>query len=215
MGDTIQRRRRRGARRVAALALCLAALAAPAHAPAQALTLDPQLSQSTGLAAAPRATRSSDGRGSYTIAPGDRVTVTVYREPDLSVTDAKVGPEGVLAFPLLGELHVAGLSSQALQRLVTTRLADGYLKNPNVTVNVDRQQMYFIKGEVGSPGGYVFVEGLTVEKAVALAGGFTERADEKDITVVRETAPDSPLKNMPPATRVLPGDVITVEESFF
>ena len=214
MGEPIQGRWRRAAWRGAVLGLV--ALAATSSALAQSLTLDPQLSQSGGLAGAPRAARDTAARGAaYTIAPGDRVTVTVYREPDLGVTDAKVGPEGVLAFPLLGELHVAGLSSQELQRLVSARLADGYLKQPNVTVNVDRQQMYFIKGEVSSPGGYVFVDGLTVEKAIALAGGFTERADEDDITLVRETAPERPLKNAPPATRVLPGDVITVEESFF
>jgi len=194
--------------------LLLAATASP-QALAQGLALDLQLSQSTGLAGAPSATQTAAPRGSYAIAPGDRVTVTVYLEPDLSLSNVKVGPEGVVAFPLLGDLHVAGLSSQELQRLVTARLGNGYLKHPNVTVNVDRQQLYFIKGEVTSPGGYVFVEGLTVEKAVALAGGYTERADEDDITLVRETEPERPLKSTPPGTRVLPGDVITVEESFF
>jgi polysaccharide export outer membrane protein len=195
--------------------LAATAVLVMAGAGAYGQSLDLQLSQSIGIAGAPAAADVPAPAGGYRIAPGDRVSVTVYQEPDLGVSDAKVGTEGILSFPLLGELHVAGLSSQALQRLITERLADGYLKSPSVTVNVDRQQLYFIKGEVESPGGYSYVDGLTVEKAVALAGGFTERAAKGDITLVRESAPDAPMKEAAPSTRVLPGDVITIEESFF
>ncbi len=177
--------------------------------------LDLQLSQSIGIAGAPSAATGRGTPGAYRIGAGYRVSVTVYREPDLSLADVKVGPDGTIAFPLLGDLHVAGLTSKELQRLVTDRLADGYLKQPNVTVNVERNQLYFIKGEVASPGGYAYVEGLTVEKAVALAGGYTERAAKDDVTVVREASPDRPLREAGPGTPVLPGDVITVEESFF
>ena len=182
---------------------------------AQGASLDLRLSQSMGIAGAPEAAQAGAGPGSYRIAAGDRVTVTVYQEPDLSVSDAKVGSEGIVAFPLLGDLHVAGLTSRELRDLVTARLADGYLRQPNVTVNVDPQQLYFIKGEVASPGGYTFVEGLTVEKAIALAGGYTERASKRDIILVRDDAPEQPLEGASPRTPVRPGDVITVEESFF
>lgn len=176
--------------------------------------LDLQMSRSAAIAGAPAAATTVP-QGVYRIGAGDTVSITVYQEPDLSVPSAKVGPDGIIALPLLGDLHVAGLTSKALQRLVTQRLADGYLRQPNVTVNVDRQQLYFIKGEVSAPGGYSFVEGLTVEKAIALAGGYTERAAKNDITVVREARPGEPLKGANHALRVLPGDVITVEESFF
>jgi len=196
-------------------ALLLAA--SPAGAPAEpgSSPLDVQISQSVGVAGTPAAATSPTPPGAYRIGAGDKVSVTVYREPDLSVSDVKVGPDGAIAFPLLGDLHVAGLTSKELQRLVTDRLADGFLKQPNVIVNVDRQQLYFIKGEVSAPGGYTYVEGLTVEKAVALAGGFTERAAKDDITVVREGSPAQPMRTVPPGLQVLPGDVITVEESFF
>jgi len=201
-------------RLLAATALLL--LAGAAAAQGSRASMDLQMSQSTGLASAPAAAEAPRAAaGGYRIAPGDIVSVNVYREPDLSVSDVKVGPDGAIAFPLLGDLHVAGLTSRELQRLVTERLADGYLRQPNVTVNVDRNQLYFIKGEVSSPGGYTYVEGLTVEKAIALAGGYTERAARGDVTVVREQDPERPIEDAALSTRVLPGDVITVEESFF
>ena len=143
------------------------------------------------------------------------ISVTVYQEPDLSVTDTKVAPDGTISIPLLGNLRVAGLSSQQLQQLVTQKLADGYLKQPNVTVRVDRQQLYYIKGEVAAPGGYVLVDGLTVEKAVALAGGYTERAAKDDVTIVRDGEPRNTLREAAVSTPIRAGDVITIEESFF
>jgi len=151
----------------------------------------------------------------YQIDIGDSVSVSVYQEADLSIREVKVSADGTIAFPLLGDLRVTGLSSRQLQRLVTERLADGYLKSPSVTVSVITHRLYFIKGEVNSPGGYSFVDGLTIEKAVALAGGFSERAAEKDITLVRESQPDQPLQTVSPSTAISPGDVITVGESFF
>jgi protein involved in polysaccharide export with SLBB domain len=198
-----------------AAALLLVAAAAGARAEPGSSSIDLQVSQAIGIAGTPAAAAGPTQPGAYRIGAGDKVSVTVYREPDLSLSDAKVGPDGSIAFPLLGDLHVAGLTSKELQRLVTERLADGFLKQPNVIVNVDRQQLYFIKGEVSAPGGYTYVEGLTVEKAVALAGGFTERAAKDDITVVREGTPTQPMRTVPPGLQVLPGDVITVEESFF
>lgn len=202
-------------RTLAALALLLACTTPPALI-AQGLqpSLDLQMSQSAAIVGAPAAATAAR-QGIYRIGAGDTVSIMVYQEPDLSLPEAKVGPDGIVALPLLGDLHVAGLTSRELQRLVTEKLADGYLRQPNVTVNVDRQQLYFIKGEVSSPGGYTYVEGLTVEKAIALAGGYTERAAKNDVTVVREASPEGPLKEADLSLRVEPGDVITIEESFF
>jgi polysaccharide export outer membrane protein len=151
----------------------------------------------------------------YRIDAGDRVSIVVYQEPDLSVNGARVKADGTIAFPLLGDMRVAGLTSPELQDLVTTRLRDGYLKNPNVTVSIDSYRLYYIKGEVSRPGGYSFVDGLTVAKAVALAGGYTPRASESKITLLRETDPDNPLESVDVNTAIRPGDVITIGESFF
>jgi len=151
----------------------------------------------------------------YRVDTGDRVSITVYQEPDLSVSGVRVKANGTIAYPLLGDLHVAGLTSQELQDLVTSKLLDGYLKKPSINVSIDSYRLYYIKGEVNRPGGYAFVDGLTVAKAVALAGGYTVRASEKSIGLVRESDPENQLDGVGTNTPILPGDVITVGESFF
>lgn len=160
--------------------------------------------------------KSLDTSGiAYRIDTGDRVSITVYQEPDLSIDGVRVKADGTIAFPLLGDLRAAGLTSQELQELVTTRLLDGYLKKPNITVSIDSYRLYYIKGEVSRPGGYSFVDGLTVAKAVALAGGYTARASESSITLVRESDPENPIESVGVNTAIRPGDIITVGESFF
>ena len=151
----------------------------------------------------------------YRIDTGDRVSITVYQEPDLSVQGVRVKANGTIAFPLLGDLKVAGLTSQKLHTLVTEKLLDGYLKKPNITVSIDSYRLYYIKGEVNRPGGYSFVDGLTVAKAVALAGGYTERASERSISLVRESKPGTPFEAIDSNMPIRPGDIITVGESFF
>ena len=205
--------------RLTVMALWLSCVCLNAFAASPRATIDLQLSPSIGSPITTSLAQSGEqappGTAEYRIDTGDSISVTVYQEPDLSISGTKVSTNGTIAFPLLGELKVAGLSSRQLQKMVTRRLKDGYLKSPSVTVSIDRYRLYFIKGEVNSPGGYNFVHGLTVEKAVALAGGFSERASEKDITLVRETRPDRPMESVPPTTAIRPGDVITVGESFF
>ena len=168
-----------------------------------------RLSQATQIESPDAATTA------YRIDTGDRVSITVYREADLSVSGVRVKADGTIAFPLLGDLQVAGLTSRGLQNLVTTRLLDGYLKKPNITVSIDSYRLYYIKGEVGRPGGYSFVDGLTVAKAVALAGGYTARASESSISLVREADPDNPIESVGVNVAIRPGDIITVGESFF
>ncbi len=152
---------------------------------------------------------------SYRVDTGDGISVTVYGEPDLSIKDERVKGDGTISYPLLGVLQVRGMSAPEVQDLITDRLADGYLKKPNVIVSIGTYRMFFIKGEVRNPGGYNFQNGLTVEKAVALAGGFTERASESAITVYRDGDTGSNARKIGPTTRIRPGDVVTIGESFF
>jgi len=162
----------------------------------------------------PVVTQPTNG-SDYRVDTGDRVSVTVYQEPDLSVVGVRVNANGIISYPLLGELYVSGLTAQELHDLVKIKLLDGYLQNPSVTVSIDSYRLYFIKGEVKRPGGYSFVDGLTVAKAVALAGGFTERASQRSISLVRESDPERPLESVGTNTAIRPGDIITVGESFF
>jgi polysaccharide export outer membrane protein len=159
--------------------------------------------------------RAGPAAPAYRVDTGDRISIAVYQEPDLSVNDVRVKGDGTISYPLLGDLHVAGLTSQELQDLVMSKLLDGYLKKPSITVSIDSYRLYYIKGEVTRPGGYTFVDGLTVAKAVALAGGYTVRASKSSIALVRESDPENPLESVGMNTAIQPGDIITVGESFF
>ncbi len=157
----------------------------------------------------------SDPADRYRIDSGDGISITVYGEPDLSIKDERVKGNGKISYPLLGEIEVRGRTASELQRTITRMLSDGYLKKPNVTVSIDTFRLFYIKGEVRNPGGFNYVDGLTVEIAVALAGGYTERASKRNITVVREGDPDQRARQATPGTSIRPGDVITIGESFF
>lgn len=175
-----------------------------------------RLSQNAQIEFQSTSTRNADAAApAYRVDTGDRISITVYQEPDLSVNAVRVKANGTIAYPLLGDLDVAGLTSQELQDLVLSKLLDGYLKKPSITVSIDSYRLYYIKGEVSRPGGYTFVDGLTVAKAVALAGGYTARASESKISLVREADPENPLESVGVNTSIQPGDIITVGESFF
>lgn len=150
----------------------------------------------------------------YRIAAEDILNITVFDEPELSVEETRVSSNGTVALPLIGDVKVAGMSTAQVAAKVESLLADGYLKNPRVSVSIHEYRQVFVNGEVKKPGGYSYQEGLTVQKAVVLAGGFTERASPAKITLVRESKPGIA---MPVALDypVKPGDIITVGESFF
>lgn len=147
------------------------------------------------------------------VAVGDTISVTVYDEPDLNVVEAKVKRRGVIAMPLIGEVQVVGRTADQINKDITARLLDGYLKKPSVAVDLEKFHLYYIKGEVRNPGGYKFVDGLTIEQAITLAGGLTEKASETDIRLTRSGA--APARISDQTAAITPGDVITVGESFF
>ncbi len=150
----------------------------------------------------------------YLVEAEDILNIKVFDEPDLSIEEARVSSEGTVALPLLGDVVVAGLTTAQIAARVEALLADGYLKKPRVSVSIDEYRPVFVNGEVKKPGGYSYQEGLTVQKAVVLAGGFTERASRSKITLVREDEPDK-VRRVSLTTPVQPGDIITVGESFF
>ena len=114
-------------------------------------------------------------------APGDQVRVTVFRHEDLS-GEFEVDGEGFFAMPLVGEILSAGLTARQLENEIEIRLkGGGYLVNPQVSIEVLNYRPFYIIGEVNNPGSYQYVNGMTVINAVALAGGFSYRADQDDI----------------------------------
>ncbi|WP_126455613.1 polysaccharide biosynthesis/export family protein [Sulfuriflexus mobilis] len=162
----------------------------------------------TGMAVA-------DSKDSYRIGPGDMLSISVFGEEDMSLKEVRVGTNGTISFALLGELKVNALTVRELEADLIRRLKNGYLKKPVITVSVLEYRLFYVNGEVKNPGGYNFVDGLTVQRAVALAGGFTERASKSKINLERETAPGVVHQSVGLNEAVSPGDVITVGESFF
>lgn len=150
----------------------------------------------------------------YRVEAEDIISVKVFDEPDLSIEKARVSSIGTIALPLLGDVGISGLTTAEIASKIEALLADGYLKKPKVSVSIEEYRPVFVHGEVKKPGGYSYQEGLTVQKAVVLAGGFTERASRDKITLVRENAP-SEVRSVTLNELVKPGDIVTVGESFF
>lgn len=150
--------------------------------------------------------------GSYTLGSGDRVKVIVFGEQDLS-GEFELDGQGAFSMPLIGTIQAGLQTPRRLEANIADRLRAGYLKNPQVSVEVLNYRPFYILGEVNNPGSYPYRTGMTVLNAAALAGGFTYRADEDDIEISRGDEGDAQV--MPPETVVQPGDVIRVNERFF
>ncbi len=160
------------------------------------------------------ASAQSEGLSEYTLGAGDTIRIQVYGHDKLT-TESTLSDAGTLSFPFLGELRVLGLTVGQLQSNITTGLKEGYLLDPNVTVSLISYRNVYIEGEVARPGGYPFRPGLTVRKAISLAEGFTDLASRSKIYLISESDPEKKPRRVSLEDQVNPGDVITVEESFF
>lgn len=150
----------------------------------------------------------------YQLGAGDKIRIQVFGEQDMTL-EARLTDAGTVIYPFLGEIKVSGLTIGQLSDRLTNGLKGKYLVDPKVSVSILEYRDFFINGEVQKPGAYPFQPGLTVQKAVSMAGGFSERASRSSVTLIREKdATHTPVDaNLDMA--VMPGDVITVEESFF
>ena len=152
---------------------------------------------------------------SYKLGVGDVISVQVVGEDDLKREKVRLSDAGTLSFPYLGEIRVRGMTVGELEEFITTGLKGRYLLNPQVTVTIGEYRNFFVNGQVDKPGGYPFVPGLTVRKAISIAGGFKERASKEKINVIREDDLKGNAIRIALEAPVKPGDIITVEESFF
>lgn len=154
---------------------------------------------------------------SYTLNTGDHVQVTVFEEPDLSIS-AILDDTGAISYPLLGEIVVRGLTPRQLEARVAEGLRGRFLINPQVNVAIIEYRPFFVRGEVSKPGGFPFKPGLTVEKAVSMAGGFTSRASRSEFYIMSDDSlegDEQARRSGTLSSRIRPGDVIQIEQSFF
>ncbi|MCB1382799.1 MAG: polysaccharide export protein [Notoacmeibacter sp.] len=150
----------------------------------------------------------------YRLDAGDRVRVTVFDQEGLTNTYA-VDQSGYIAFPLVGQVPARGRTVQEMESAIAAQLRSGYIRDPDVSVEVDRYRPVFVMGEVGSAGQYSYVPGLTVQKAIALAGGFSARGNQASADVTRTVNGKVLTGRVLLSDPLLPGDTVYVRERFF
>jgi len=150
----------------------------------------------------------------YRLGIGDKVRLTVFREPDMS-GEFTVGPNGTVALPLIGATPAVGRRVEEVAAEAQARYGDGYLRSPQVNMEVTGFRPFFILGEVTAPGQFPYSIGLTAFNAIATAQGFTPRADRYIVHIRREGATVEENYQLTPDLRVYPGDTIRVGERFF
>ncbi|WP_241911688.1 polysaccharide biosynthesis/export family protein [Telmatospirillum siberiense] len=156
----------------------------------------------------------ADDKVAYRLGTGDKVRVTVFNEADLS-GDFDVNDQGAVALPLVGQVDAVGKTVAEFQAEIAQKYGATYLVNPRVSVAVLNYRPFFILGEVKTPASYPYVNGMTVINAIALAGGYTPRANKQNIVIKRANDPSATEQTVNEDAPVLPGDVIRVPERFF
>lgn len=154
---------------------------------------------------------ASDGSATYALGTGDKIKITVFGEEGLS-GEYEVDGDGVVSMALVGDVTARGLSLKAFNRTLTAALAK-YIKAPRVSAEVVNYRPFYIIGEVKTPGQYPYVNGMTVINGVAIAGGYTYRANENEVIVQR--AGKEIYVPADASWQVMPGDTIIVRERFF
>ena len=160
----------------------------------------------------PRAVAESDGP--YLLDTGDRLRIFVYGQPNLS-RQYTVDHEGKIAVPLIGEVSARGKTTNELHSIIRSRLGAEFVKDPQVTVDILQNRPFFILGEVKTAGQYPYVSGMTVETAIAIAGGHSERASDRKYRITRRINGFVEQIEAPGDYVVKPGDTIYVFERFF
>ena len=150
----------------------------------------------------------------YTLANGDRLRIIVFGQESLS-NSYSVDSGGQISMPLIGTIAAHGQTTRTLEGAIAGRLRNGYLREPKVSVEVEQYRPFFILGEVTQSGQYPYVNGMTVQTAVAIAGGFQPRADRHIADVTRSLNGEVVTGRVPLDTPVRPGDTITIRERFF
>lgn len=150
----------------------------------------------------------------YVLGAGDTVRVTVFDQGDLTNTYG-VDQSGHIAFPLVGAVPVRGRTVQQVEQVLAQALRQGFLREPDVSVEVAAYRPIFIMGEVGAAGQYAYVPGMTVQTAIASAGGFSARANQGSADITRHINGEVMTGRVLISDPILPGDTIYVRERLF
>ncbi len=165
-----------------------------------------------GFGGGPHAVADADGP--YLLDTGDRLRVFVYGQPNLSRAYT-VDHEGRITVPLIGYVEARGRTTSSVEQTIRHRLASEFVRDPEVTVDILQNRPFFILGEVKAAGQYPYVSGMTVETAIAIAGGYSERASDRSFRLTRRNNGFVEQIEVPSDYVVQPGDTVYVYERFF
>ncbi|WP_417684219.1 polysaccharide biosynthesis/export family protein [Roseibium sp.] len=150
----------------------------------------------------------------YRLDSSDKLRVIVFGQDDLSNTYT-IDQAGYISFPLIGTVPARGKTQQELSVAIAQKLRQGYLRDPDVSVEVDTYRPVFVMGEVQNAGQYNYVAGMTVQNAIATAGGFSTRAQQQDVDITRQINGEILNGRVPISDPLRPGDTIYVRERYF
>ncbi|MBP2276019.1 polysaccharide biosynthesis/export family protein [Sphingomonas sp. PL20] len=157
---------------------------------------------------------SSSYNEDYKLGVADKVRIIVFDEPTLS-GEFLVNANGSLSLPLIGDVRAENMTPTEVTQEIRTKLMDGYVREPRVSIDILTFRPFYIFGEVNKPGEYPFSAGLTVENAAATAGGFTYRADKKKVFIKHAGETESIRQKLTPDLKVRAGDTIRIGERYF
>jgi polysaccharide export outer membrane protein len=152
--------------------------------------------------------------GGYRIGAGDRVSTVVMGEPELS-REYLVDGGGMIMMPLIGKVMIAGRTPEEAALSIREKLQNGYLRNPQVSMQVVSLRPFFILGEVNQAGSFSYQPGMNVQNAIAIGGGYTARADQGTVLVTRKSAAGTKTFKAPVTAQLFPGDIVYVRERWF
>jgi len=160
------------------------------------------------------AAENQQPRADYRLGAGDKISITVFDQAELS-GEYTVNGSGRFVMPFIDKVQAEGLTIPELSDLIISKLKPDYLINPRVSIQVLNFRPFYIIGEIGGPGSYPYIEGMTYLNAVAIAGGFTYRAKKKYVLVKRKENQDGKEVKLKLTEEVRPGDIIRVAERLF
>jgi len=168
----------------------------------------------SGFAQGPTAPSASSVVSDYKLGVSDKIRVLVFNEPTLS-GEFNVNSNGAIAFPLIGDVKAEGRTTTEVSQEIVSRLSEGYLRTPQVSIDVLTFRPFYILGEVNKPGQYPYTNGLTVLQAVATAEGFTYRANKSMVLIKKESDTGEHEYKITTDTPVSPGDTIRIKDRYF
>ena len=186
-------------------------LKAVSETPLNAVDETPAVTEKVPAEAVATASESTTPR-SHKLAPGDSISVLIFGEPDLSVSNARIPENGQISFPLIGSIDVAGFTTRNIEDKLRSKYAQGYVKNPQLSITIFSYRPIFIRGGVRNTGAFPYTEGLTVAKALALAGGAKNSAATNGISILRDGKTVKTEIAIDSQDLIVSGDVITVAE---